>query len=157
MKQNRNNMKLARCDPHFVFKPAKLRYIMVSIVGQMFDERTRWRDEFNFGGRGRSPRGVATAFVMLQRIGLLKRLKQRRRSQIGRWKGRMVWKYKLTSGSRGFCFTNANGYAIHFTLSHDSGNELTTEPVAPASRSAPDQTAKLLPSVEKHEEEDDNL
>jgi hypothetical protein len=150
-------MKLAMCDPHFVFKPAKLRYIMVSIVGQMFDERTRWRDEFNFGGRGRSPRSVATVFAMLQRIGLLKRLKQRRRSQIEHWKGRMVWKYKLTSGSRGFCFTNANAYAIHFTYSHDSGNELTAELAAATPSSAPDQTAELLHPVGKHEEEDDDL
>lgn len=155
MKRTRKKTKLAMRDPHFVFKPAKLRYIMVFIVGQMFDERTRWRDEFSFGVWDRSPRSVATAFVMLQRIGLLKRLKQRRRSQIGRWKGRMVWKYKLTSVGRGFCFTNANGYAIHFTYSHDSGYERTAEPTAPTSSSAPDQTAKLLPPVENHEEDDD--
>lgn len=144
-------------DPHFVFKRGKVRYIMVFIVGQMFDERTRWRDEFSFGNWDRSPRSVAAAFVMLQRIGLLRRLKQRR-SRIGRWKGRMVWKYKLTSVGRGFCFTAANGWVLfRHIINRPSGYERTAEPTAPTSSSAPDQTAKLLPPVEKHEEEDDDL
>ena len=112
------------CNPQHQFKPGIVRDVMVFIVGQMLDPRTLWRDEFRLETWSRSPRSIATAFGLLQRIGLVKRMKQRRRSQIGRWRGRMVWKYKLTSVSRAFSLTNANARVLfEYTDSHDTADE----------------------------------
>ena len=99
-------------NPHHQFRPGIVRDVMVFIVGQMLDPRTLWRDEFRLETWSRSPRSIATAFGLLQRTGLVQRMKQRRRSQIGRWRGRMVWKYRLTSVSRAFAFTSANAAVL---------------------------------------------
>lgn len=110
-------------NPHHQFRPGIVRDVMVFIVGQMLDPRTVWRDEFRLETWSRSPRSIATAFGLLQRIGLVKRMKLRRRSQIGQWRERMVWKYRLTSVSRAFCFTTANAQTLfEYTDSHHTAD-----------------------------------